>query len=465
MKIPIGIFFGGATPARDQSYQTAQRVFQRLNRNDFDPIPVLVDPFGQLVLLDDLPSGESISEFYPSEKEQVPQQDVPFTFYPEQLGEVSETQKVALALSVGRVIDIAELPEIISIAFLALPDVEQLQLSLHEMRIPFTGEVAEFIHLCADRYRLLLEMQKCGFEMPACIRLTTKDWQDNNIQAIWGEDSVSVAYPLLLRPAYQYSTGRSSVVDAKDGPDGLRRAIDLAFGQKRLAQDDWLDMSPVDRENFVQHLAQWSSGVGFPLELWQKDEPMIFLDPTSLLAFLNQMPTSEKGQLVFRAQGNNDEILVSSLPEGTAVACVLIRNEDQQWDVADLRLLGNASRIVADLQKTGARPLKVADSMIEQIGTDCGKLAEELNAQTAVKIYGILDNSGRFIPEEVQAFTGPDKADNISASAIKSFIVASLQAGQIRHSDPIYRSLLAQLNSHSDIQPDVVSEAPYGYGP
>jgi beta-lactam-binding protein with PASTA domain/D-alanine-D-alanine ligase-like ATP-grasp enzyme len=447
MKIPIGIFFGGATSVRDHSYQAAQRIIQLLNPEEFDPVPVLVDPFGQLIVLDELPSGESISEFYPAEEQHRAAQDTPFLFYPEQLGDLSVVQKIALARSTGRLVSVADLPEIISIAFFALPDVSELQQSLHVLRIPHTGELTELVELCADRYSLRLHLQKAGFEMPASIRLSTRDWQDNNIQAIWGEDSASVAYPLLIRPAFQYGAGRSTVVDAKDGPEGLRRAIDLAFGQKRLDQEDWLDMSPVDRENFVQHLAQWSSGVGFPLEIWRGNEKTILLDPASLLTFLHEMPIKGKGKLLFRAQGANEEILVSSLPEGTAISCVLIRN-NEHWDTTNMRILGNSAKIVmgVDVSNTiASRPLKIADSMMEQIVLDCHRIADDLHGQVALRIFGVLNSSGKFIPEEVQVFSGPDGTEKIDAEAIKSFIIASLRAGQERHPAPVYRSLLELL--------------------
>lgn len=451
MKIPIGIFFGGATPIRDHSYQTAQRLMDLLKGDEFEPIPILVDPFGQLILLNKLPSGESISEFYPAEEKRGSSQESPFAFYPEQLGELGVLERMKLARGTGRLISTSDLPELISIAFLTLPDAAALQQSLHVLEIPHTGESAEVAELCADRYKLRLRLQQSGLNMPSALSLTAQDWQDNNIQAIWGEDSVSVAYPLLLRPANQYTAGRSSVVEAKDGPEGLRRAIDLAFGQKRLALDDLLDMSPVDRENLVQHLALWSSGIGFPLELHQGKGKKLFSDPASLLDYLNQLPADDNGQLLFKSLNATDKILVSSLPEGTAISCVLLKNEQQQWNPAELQVLGNATQIVAgENQETPSRKPKIAESMVEQIAASCKGVAEEINGKAGLRIFGVLDGSGNFRPEEVQGFAGPNRAEGIDAGQVKQFIVASLRAGQEHDPDPVYRSLLELITTASN---------------
>ncbi|PHN07597.1 PASTA domain-containing protein [Flavilitoribacter nigricans] len=452
MKIPIGIFFGGATSSRDHSLRTAQRIYEQLQSGNFDPLPVFVDPFGQLILLDQgMPTNDSISEFYPSAKYFSAGERAQFTVYPEQLGSLGDPEKQAMARELGRPLSFEELPEHISMAFLALPDVEQLQSNLSAQRIPHTGEPADLLDLIHDRYGLHLQLQKNGFDMPAALRLSTKDWQDNSLQAIWGEDTVSVAYPLLLRPSHPHGAGRSSVVTSKDGPEGLRRAIDLAFGQKRLPAEDWLDMNPVDRENFVRQLAQWPSGIGFPLELNTGQETIVFQRPRSLMDYLKQTAADRPDTTyIFRSQQAADDILVSSLPEGTALSCLLIRQEDGSWDTASLRFLGPSRALVAGTEQfpaaNGPVP-RISDSLQEQLITHCEALAESLPATSGIRIFGILSSAGTLIPGEVQAFTGPINRENLSGEALKSFIIASLRARQAANPDPAYRSLLETLSS------------------
>lgn len=463
MKIPIGIFFGGATPARDLSFQTAQRVFQQLDRGSFEPLAFLVDPFGQLILLETgMPSRNSISDFYPSGKYFSATESAQFPTYPEQLGPLGATEQAAMANAGGTLISFADLPQYISIAFLALPDVSELQESLHEQRIPYTGELAEFANLCADRVALRMQLQQLGYELPAALRLTAADWRENSLQAIWGEDSASVAYPLLLRPAQQHQAGRSAVVTAKDGPDGLRRAIDQAFGQRRLLFEDWLDMSPVDRENFVRYLAQWPSGIGFPLDLQIDKLTIQFQRPLSLLDYLNKLnPESTRTTLLFRSKNSGDEILVSSLPEGTAISALVLRDPQQIWKVSDLRFLGGAPAIVTGTENaaTAGPQFKIAESLQQQLRDACCEVAGDLAAETGIRVIGVLAADGQLIPEEVQVFAGQEKAEKLSAGALKSFIIASLKARQAQNADPLYRSLITTL-SNAEILPEPESAQP-----
>lgn len=465
MKIPIGIFFGGATSSRDQSLQIAQRVFDQLKGGSFAPLAIFVDPFGQLIVLEKgMPSPTAISEFYPSDQYFSKAERAQFPVYPEQLGTLGLPEKQAMAKGLGQLISYEALPENISIGFLALPDVELLQKKLGEQRIPYTGESAELIDLADDRYGLRLQLQQYGFEMPAALKLTTKAWEENSLQAIWGEDTASVAYPLLLRPSHQHGAGRSTVVTSKDGPVGLRRAIDLAFGQKRLAVEDWLDMNPVERENFVRHLAQWGSGLGFPLELQSGKETIVFQRPQSLLDYLKKTAGEHTNETyIFRSQRAAEDILVSSLPEGTAFSCLLIRQEDDSWNASSLRFLGPSPMIVAGTEQFptghGVSP-KVSESLSNQLIEHCMALADDLSATAGIRVYGILSPAGQLIPEEVQAFNGPIPREQLSGATLKSFIIASLKGRQAETPDPAYRSLLETLSADSAPIPDsVASEA------
>lgn len=452
MNIPTGVFFGGKTFNRDHSLQSAKRVFAQLKAGGMEVVPIFVDPFGQLILLEEgMPTAATISEFYPSDKYFSQAERDRFVVYPEQLGRLGATETQAMAQELGTLVPVEDLPQYISVAFLTLPDVADLQKKLQDLRIPYTGESADLFDLCADRYGLRLQIQQTGLELPPTLRLTTKDWQENSLQAIWGEDSTQVAYPLLLRPSHQYGSGRSSVVTAKDGPEGLRRAIDLAFGQKRLAVDDWLDMNPVTREDFVRRLANWSSGIGFPLELNTGEEKIVFQRPASLLDYLQQTdPEKAKATFIFKSQSAGEEILVSSLPEGTALSCLLLRGEDQSWQASNLRFIGPAPAIIAGTEgfpAPGGTTPKVSESLSGQVMDNCRQLAGSLPAATGIRIFGILSPQGTFFTEEIQPFSGPEPAEKISNEQLKNFVIASLQTRQAEKPEPVYRPILEALRS------------------
>lgn len=453
MKIPIGIFFGGATPARDRSFQIGRRIYEQLDSDLFTPLAILVDPFGQLILLDEgWPSERSMGAFYPSEDYFSAQERHHFPRYPEQLGELSEEEQRRMAEQTGRLIAMEDLPQLISLAFLALPDVADIRQTLDSVRIPYTGETKALLTLIDDRLALRRRLQQLKVELPAAIALSADEWKENSLQAIWGEHTASVAYPLLLRPSHQFHAGRSSVVLAKDGPNGLRRAIDQAFGQRRLSDEDWLDMSPVDRENFVRYLASWESGVGFPLQLQTDELTISFLRPEELLEYLNSTTTEFSGQtLVFKADAGGEHIVVSTLPEGTAVSCLLLKNgEKPEWQPVDVRLLGSAPTLADYPQErafSGVIP-KLSDSMAEQVVEEGRKLATQLGFQCAVRLSGILTPTGKWIPEEVQAYYEvPPEAPELSLGHLTAFIMQSLRVRYAETSDAAYRSVLETLEA------------------
>lgn len=456
MKIPIGIFFGGATFSRDRSLRTAQQVFEQLNSSSFEPVPIFVDPFGQLILLPDgMPSNSSISEFYPTDKFFAKEERSRFPVYPEQLGALGDTEKIAMASELGDMVSYEALGEHISIAFLALPDPIGLQYHLSQQRIPYTGEYDEGINLFLNRLDLQKLLQKKGYDVPPVLPLSTTEWEKNSLQAIWEDETVSVNYPLLLRPYRKHSAGRSAVVTSKDGPEGLRRAIDQAFGQLRLTAEDWLHMNPVDRESFVRRLAEWRSGIGFPLELHTGSETIVFQRPQSLLDYLatnaNERP---EAVYIFKSTRAGKSIMVSSLPEGTAFSCLLIPKTEEagEWETANLRFLGPSRMIVAGTEhfpavNNGPIP-KVSESLTDQLRESCKSLAHDLGFKTGFRLYGILSPGGTLIPEEVQAITGPVPGENLSGAALKSYIVASLKTRQQEvPTEPVYRTLLETLTS------------------
>ena len=68
-KIRVGILFGGNSREREVSFAGGRTVYDNLDKSFFEPIPLFVDSFGSVVLLnwENVYKG-SIRDFYPAAK-------------------------------------------------------------------------------------------------------------------------------------------------------------------------------------------------------------------------------------------------------------------------------------------------------------------------------------------------------------------------------------------------------------
>ena len=79
-KIRIGIFFGGSSREREISFAGGRTVYDNLNKTIFEPVPIFIDSFHNLILLDwQYIYKGSIRDFYP------PVNFIPTTAHPFQV--------------------------------------------------------------------------------------------------------------------------------------------------------------------------------------------------------------------------------------------------------------------------------------------------------------------------------------------------------------------------------------------
>src|ERR1700758_1256587 len=119
-KIKVGIIFGGFSKEREVSFAGGRTVYDNLNKSIFEAIPLFVDSFGNFVLLNwQFIYKGSIRDFYPP-VDFLPAHNTQFQLYAENLGDLSITEQDKLIGKIGKKINVAQLHELIDIAFLCL---------------------------------------------------------------------------------------------------------------------------------------------------------------------------------------------------------------------------------------------------------------------------------------------------------------------------------------------------------
>ena len=67
MKVKVGIFFGGASKDQERSFVGGRTIFNALNKQIFEPVPIFVDQENNFFLLHwHLMYQEEIKDFFPN---------------------------------------------------------------------------------------------------------------------------------------------------------------------------------------------------------------------------------------------------------------------------------------------------------------------------------------------------------------------------------------------------------------
>src|SRR6478672_8315267 len=100
--IRIGIFFGGGSREREISFAGGRTVYDNLDKNLFEPVPIFIDSLGNFIELDwNFVYKGTIRDFYPPINF-LPSSPHGFQIYPESLGELSLQQQEKIISAVGK---------------------------------------------------------------------------------------------------------------------------------------------------------------------------------------------------------------------------------------------------------------------------------------------------------------------------------------------------------------------------
>ena len=142
-KIKVGIFFGGPSREREISFAGGRTVYDNLNKDIFEAVPIFVDSHQTLIELNwEYIYKGTIRDFYPPAAYQSAG-DSNYQIYVESLGPIDSYDYDALIDQVGQRRSWDEVQSMIDIAFLALHgsfgEDGQIQSICDARGIPYTG--------------------------------------------------------------------------------------------------------------------------------------------------------------------------------------------------------------------------------------------------------------------------------------------------------------------------------------
>ena len=213
----IGVIFGGPSREREISFAGGRTVYDNLNKDLFEAVPIFVDSNKKYILLDwEYVYKGTIRDFYPPTKH-IEESKNAFQIYVESIDSIEVEDYDKLISEVGRPLDALGLKSKIDFAFLALHgsygEDGQVQGYLDSLNIPYSGSG---IMPCSIGINKAIQklMHNAGFETPAYKLIHASEWdKTTNKKELFNEIVESIGLPLVIKPANQGSSLGVSVLE------------------------------------------------------------------------------------------------------------------------------------------------------------------------------------------------------------------------------------------------------------
>ncbi len=334
MKIKVGIFMGGPSRQREQSFASGKTYFFHLDRTLFEPVPLFVDSRRQFLLLDwKVLFQPSLQAFFPPQ-DLLPPTHLGFPIYEESLGDLPDEEYDRVVEKTGRRVAPEELPQLVNLAVIALQGNYgadgQLQAELDALRIPYTGSSPMISRYNADPLLQREVMKEKGIPFPAFWTLSDEEWQGRSPAQVFDLAAKHLGLPFQVFPASDY--GKAALVDGETGLEGFQEAVESAFFTERIPVSRWQSMGAFDRNDHIRYLTDLRAGLGFPVQASISKETALIRHPEELLHFLNRLandPAYEKETCVLKSRLPGERIMLETRLMGEPFHLVMVRNEDQ----------------------------------------------------------------------------------------------------------------------------------------
>ncbi len=402
----IGIFFGGQSREREVSFAGGRTIYDNLNKQLFDPIPVFVDSFGRFIVLDwkYIYKG-SIRDFYPP-VEYIPENPSGYQYYAEHITVWSDRINDAI----GYEIPAHRLSSLIDFAFLSLhgPYGEDgnIQGLLEWYDIPYSGSGILSSGIGINKIIQKQMMQKMGFSTPDSLHFSLDQWLKDPLDC-YHKSKKDISFPLVTKSPGQGSSIGVNILK-KDDYQAFKDAVNKSFFIKEIDLTRWREQKTKKKEQFIKEIIDFRSSIGLPVAL----NDSIIRDPYELIEKLNNESEKYPGQITIQAINHEENVLIESFIDGREFSCIVIEDEYgcplalppteiiKKKEIYDYRAkyLPGISRKIT--------PIQLDDKIIQTIRSACERLFDALNFQVYARIDGILSKEGEIFLNDPNTTSG-----------------------------------------------------------
>lgn len=398
-KIRVGIFFGGASREREVSFAGGRTVYDNLDKNLFEAIPIFVDPYGNFVLLKwEYVYKGSIRDFYPPASF-LPDLPYGFQVYAESLNPSKELQKQMLS-GLGTLLEVSELNLHIDFAFLALHgslgEDGTIQGLLEWYNIPYSGSGIFASALGMNKARQKDFQERAGLYVNHYQTLKRDAWlhaDDRERANFFVFYNREFNEHFVVKPANQGSSLGVSVLKHVDYRT-FEKAVDLALFRMRIEFEEWNGLSEEDKIDFIKETTDIRSGLGLPVLLNGKTCYM----PDDLMRRLNDILSEAGSSALLESPDAETEVVLEEFIQGREFSCIVVRDDTgnplalppteirKKTDYFDYRskyLPGLSHKIT---------PMPGSAELLEEIRTACTALYDFFGFNVYARIDGFVSD-------------------------------------------------------------------------
>jgi D-alanine-D-alanine ligase len=411
-KIRVGVVFGGTSREREVSFAGGRTVYDNLNKSLFEAVPLFVDSFGNIILLEwEYVYKGSIRDFYPPSLH-IPHSSNGFQIYAESLGDLDKDAQSDLVSKLGKVLNISNLKELIDVAFLCLHGSDgedgRIQGLLEYLRIPYTGSgiLSSAVGMNKSIQKAL--MKDAGFDVPKYFSIDRNEWVNTENHSLCFREAMdAVGIPYVVKASNQGSSIGISVND-NNSFDQFYQAVNKAFFIREIKRVDWELLNFQSKVDYVRELCDIREGVGLPVKISSR----IIYHPEELLSIIIDLFTS--GDELVRIVGieGESQVLLESFIEGKEFSCIVvedmngvpvalppteIRKGKELFDYRSKYLPGLSRKIT---------PIQIDNDHINFIRTECERLFKSLNFNVYARIDGFITSEGKVFLNDPNTTSG-----------------------------------------------------------
>jgi D-alanine-D-alanine ligase len=410
-KLRIGVIFGGGSREREVSFAGGRTVYDNLNKSIFEPIPIFIDSFGNMVLLTwEFIYKGSIRDFYPP-ADMIPNSVHAFQVYAESLGDLDRTEQVKLINKIGSRVEPTALPGMIDLAFLCLHGTDgedgRIQGLLEFLRIPYSGSGILSSAIGMNKAVQKELMKNAGFDVPDYLKISREEWLSGSAADLLSSVKRSVMFPAVVKAANQGSSIGITVLQ-QESPEEFEDAMNRAFFIRRITKNAWNSMDFQSKVAWVRELCDIREGIGLPLSIGSR----MFYHPEELLSVLLDLFSDQEDELILTARDSESEVLVESFISGKEFSCIVIEDEKGipvALPPTEIRkgkeLFDYRSKYLPGLSRK-ITPIQLGEERIEDIRSACEKLFAALHFNVYARIDGFVSDDGRVLLNDPNTTSG-----------------------------------------------------------
>ncbi|OHX66324.1 D-alanine--D-alanine ligase [Flammeovirga pacifica] len=470
----IGIFFGGISREREISFAGGRTVYDNLDKQLFEPVPIFVDSLGNFIHLDwSFVYKGTVRDFYP------PVQSVPndlsgFQMYVESLGKLSEEQLNEMTNLVGQRIKPEDFHQLFDFAFLALhgPYGEDgnLQGLLEWYGIPYSGAGVLSSAIGIDKITQKKLFSDLGLKTPDYQVIDADNLTEENVEATFNTLKTALGMPLVVKAPRQGSSLGVSIVK-EDNVEAFKAAAKKSLFIDEVTKEQWTSLEKEDKVRFVHDFVDVRLGIGLPVYVNGDSETIIY-NPKELYNHLtSELEEKGKDLVSYQSLDAEERLLIEQHIKGREFSCIVV--EDEQASPLALPpteiVRGNEgvfdyrSKYLPGMSRK-VTPIDLPIDKVREIQFKCEELYTKLQFDVYARIDGFVTDSGEVFLNDPNTTSGMMPSSfffhqaaeiGLNPSQFLTFIIRTSLACRIRSgkntvvTKPLLKSLDAQISQLS----------------